>query len=472
MLCSNRRHGIVLSMAPKVWISNFKARCAYRALAASHVPTCISCLPQQVLSATKLVRLAQTYSEEMGSEQAKVNDALEQRLANLEQHICEVGKARKLTPQATTTDANVGVTNCEVEKTEQTADRTSSHHVLTSELPRMPDFLSSWMSNVDRQLKELHDRVDASQKTIAALDVRPAVITRPRSNDDEGEVQENAAKTKLGDISSLDSEATLPTIGDFDDMKKRLRQLEEISATAIHDSEVTPRPEGDRISVPSNSRSPRRKEADAIDEAHGIEQRFQRLEEISAEATHEMRGVLRQESWYEDKESSGPPGHAVLGTIGETPAAEKQLQRPNSTSVEALGDSKKITQPKDGCIGEVSAEISVSTQGAEELTSNDPGCCRNLRPGGENTSTTHAMIALVLDALEKGSTEAVRAREAAEEALRIGKEAAERSERTGACVEDVLSIPHLNLHIVVGHRIRRAWHLLDSKRMPSYGSPR
>lgn len=262
-----------------------------------------------------MIRLAQTYSEEQGRDQATINDALEERLAILEQQVDAAAACAA-------SNGGVGIS----------VDRHSGQGPVSPAPPPAglcginTAGLSEWMTGVDKQLHDLHGLTSAG------------IPAGGSSGDHWGETesirQHQAAAKEAG----------------------------KGTAAVTH------------------------QQAAQDYEYARMEERVSRLEETLPEKTV-------------DNDAEGPAGAAKSGR-GRRPSPNP-THTPPPPSPPPLG----IPPPL--------------------LRSSPPQ--EAVPAAGEVGSDTR----LLLDAVEEGTTVARKASELAQEALQAGKEAIERSERTG-----------------------------------------
>ena len=318
----------------------------------------------QVLSTTKLVRLAQTYSEEQGREQARINDAFEDRMANLERRLVD---SRDASPPE----------NCRRFPPE--GDEVASSRLLQSppDSPISPGLLtesaaglSNWMWGVEQRLEDLHAKVASSLK-----ECETPAVTKP----DGGE-------------SSLDERGT--ACGESgEEVEGAYRPSAETAST----------------SPPRAQNQSRTVEWLAAPELAEIEERLRRLEEGANTTVASTSNEAQRNS--EAGVSSG-----------EEPGVQKRSR----------SDRGKRSKRSPELAGRVSPLSPTSSPRRNAAFSPVQSCT----PGPPNAAdaaigaeSSHDVI--VGEAVKEGTAEARRATELAEEALKIGREAAERSERTG-----------------------------------------
>ena len=280
----------------------------------------------QVLSAAKLIRLAQTYSEEQGRDQARINDALEERLVSLEQQVDVVSEAGN-DSGALGPHPNRGG-GCTERSTRGPGVLASSGFCGINTAG-----LSEWMTGVDKQLEGLQKLVSAKfeaedicEKTCIGTDSKQQAATEPAADDSSEAAVMAAQKAAQDECAKLED---------------RLRQLE-----------------------------------------------------AALEANTNNGGVTRSSS-LNTKDSS-------------TKVAERNrrpLPSPNQAPTQPPSPQRPPSPPPPS-----HAEAAVNDD-----VYNDAG------------PNKHA----VLDAVQEGTAVARKASELAQEALKVGKEAAEQSERTG-----------------------------------------
>ncbi|CAM9713650.1 unnamed protein product [Hapterophycus canaliculatus] len=164
---------------------------------------------EKVLSATKLIRLAQTYSEEQGREQARINHILEVRLASLEQHIDSVGisfddaaTAAGVNSDgvgAATDDGNPGSSNSPGLRGINTAG------------------LSEWMTGVDKQLEDLQNHLFARSSEDHDRLIE-GILSPAKKNDQETTEAAESAVKAAAEVMAREECARM--------MEERVRSLE------------------------------------------------------------------------------------------------------------------------------------------------------------------------------------------------------------------------------------------------------
>lgn len=309
---------------------------------------------------TKLVRLAQRYSEEQGREQARINDAFEDRLSDLERRIVDSRDAQP---------PGIGCRSPH-EEFAYSSSRNRSPRPDSPVPPEIPPIsatdLSDWMRGVDERLNDLFVRRAASP-------------------------QERRASTHDSDTSS---EEIFPiggvrTIGDEEGRQER---AEEEKA----------------------ARSPPRLyvEPPTVPDIVRLEERLRRLEESASETAPGAAspgGDVAGQNWKDFPHSGEQPG------LREAPLSDDGKRR-QSCSEPSRRDSLRSGIHSPRCSSMPSLLQSVSPE----------------RPNVEDVATgeEHSQDAII-KAVEESTAESRRARELAEEALRVGRETAARSERTG-----------------------------------------
>lgn len=167
-----------------------------------------------MLSATKLIRLAQTYSEEQGRDQARINDGFEARLASLEQQV-----------------DNVSIAVDDV----AAAGRSNSDGVGAGSNNRNPPSphspglcgintagLSEWMTGVDKQLEDLRNSLFLRSPIGRREDrdhsaVTEKLLSPPKETDQEATVAAESAVKAAVEATARDECAK---------MEERVRSLE------------------------------------------------------------------------------------------------------------------------------------------------------------------------------------------------------------------------------------------------------
>lgn len=291
----------------------------------------------QVLSATKLIRLAQTYSEEQGRDQARINDVLEERLANLEQQVDAVSAAATdavVLQSQSNMGGGGGGGGC------GGPAESRGDHLGPSSSSGLCEIntagLSEWMTGVDKQLEDLQRLVSA----------RLPIPT------EEGRSGNNAYETE----SSRQQAAVQQAVRDeCSRVEERLRTLE---ATLMAET------------VNNNGRRLRKKSSNNAEDSSPIR------------ATERDRG-RRLERCVK---------------IAREGLSRSRSASPNPTRTPPMSPPPPPPMPK-----------ATDAHNAAGLNSD---------------AMLHAVV-------EEGTAVARKASELAEEALKVGKEAAERSERTG-----------------------------------------
>ncbi|CAM9363668.1 unnamed protein product [Ectocarpus sp. 12 AP-2014] len=306
---------------------------------------------EKVMSATKLVRLAQTYSEEQGREQGRINDAMEIRLESLEQQIDAVSAAVDDAAMAQSNNLNVGT--C------------VGDHDITS--PRHPPVyppglhaintagLSEWMTGVDRQLEDLRNLVSAQ-------------ITTGSGSSSGGGAGDGGSKatTEVGSSPQSDDDAE--------------------EATAVPETKTAA-------------------EATARDECARIEERVRRLEEAVGETS---------------------PGAGHSG-------GDSSLLSPATTVVDQRDRGRRLERCAELAREGLTRSRSASRSPFRRSPSAPPPATEIVAAplaSDAGTLTVEAGNDVSVGALEDGAAVARRASKVAEEALKAGREAIERSGRT------------------------------------------
>lgn len=314
---------------------------------------------KQVLSATKLVRLAQRYSEEQGREQARINDVFEDRLADLERRIVDSRDAQP---------PGIGCRSLH----EEFAYSNSRHRSSRPDSPVLPEIppisavdLSDWMRGVDERLDDLFERRAASP--------------RERRASADGSNTSSEEMFPIGEIR---------TIGDKEGRNECAEEKK--AATSPPRLYVEPPPAPDIVR---------------------LEERLRRLEEnASATVTGAASpgGDAAGENWNDSPHLGEESG------LREIPPSDGGKRR-QSCSEPARRDSllSSIHSPRFSSVPSLQG-VSPERPNADDVAT-----------GEEHSQDT------IMKAVEESTAESRRARELAEEALRVGREAAARSERTG-----------------------------------------
>lgn len=275
-----------------------------------------------MLSATKLIRLAQTYSEEQGRDQARINDALEERVASLEQQMDVLSDAENdsgaLRPHFS------GGGGC--------ADRSGGR---SPGVPASPGLcgintagLSEWMTGIDKQLEGLQRLVSAS-----------AVAGGGSGNSGIGADSKQRAAKEPAMVVDAEAVAQKAAQDECARMEERLRHLEAVLKASVENG-----------GVPSSS-------------------------------------LDTKDSAIRTTERECGPGSSV-----------------NQAPTQPASPKLPLPPPPPHAGVPVTSDV-----------------CKG--PGPNNDA--------VLDAVQEGTAVARKASELAEEALKVGREAAEQSERTG-----------------------------------------
>lgn len=165
----------------------------------------------KVLSATKLIRLAQTYSEEQGREQARINEALEVRLAGLEQHVDDVSIAVEDAAAARSQLDAVGAGN------------SNQNPGCSSDLCGINTAgLSEWMTSVDKQLEDLRASLLSRSPGKKRDDLDPPGVT----GDVSSPPKEDNLKATEAVESAVKATAEVIARDECAKMEERLRSLE------------------------------------------------------------------------------------------------------------------------------------------------------------------------------------------------------------------------------------------------------
>ncbi|CAM9613343.1 unnamed protein product [Ectocarpus sp. 8 AP-2014] len=304
----------------------------------------------KVMSATKLVRLAQTYSEEQGREQGRINDAMEIRLESLEQQIDAVSAAVDDAAMAQSNNVNVGMGDDGIPSARHPPIYPPGLHEINTA------GLSEWMTGVDKQLEDLRNLVSAQ------------ITTGSGSSSGGGGGDGGSKATAVG--SSPQSE---------DDAEEATAVPETKTAAAVT----------------------------ARDECARIEERVRRLEEAIGE-------------------TSPGAGHSVGDSSLLSPATTTVVvdQRDRGRRLERCAELARegLTRSRSASRSPVRRSPSApppATEIAAVPLASDAG-----------TLTVEADNDALLGAVEDGTAVARRASDVAEEALKAGREAIERSERT------------------------------------------
>lgn len=367
------------------------------------------------------MRLAQTYSEEQGREQAKVNNALEERLAHLERKVEGI--------VASALDATkIRAPSCDGYAERSGPSRYGVTLPLSGVLPCEPCInspsLSRWIQHVDQRLGELQNLVSISQMTAA--------------NAAAGVPVEGILDTREADLLATNGNGSALTVTRVSAGSVRDAQEADLLATSANRSALTKTgiPVGSALDTPeagpfaTNSGRSAPPDLTASTGSRSadlklVEERVRQLEEALSKANLvvlERTSTIEQhvQDLYEkfpaqcitnrsgskSEPPAGGPGDTATDTTGGKIAPEG-LGLPKNHSYRR----RRSHSPRSSSAGGVN-------EGVNEHTNVDEGVSIGSATG-------------LLIAIEKGRQEADRAREAAEEALRVGKEAAERSERTG-----------------------------------------
>ncbi|CAM9388905.1 unnamed protein product [Ectocarpus fasciculatus] len=313
---------------------------------------------EKVMSATKLVRLAQTYSEEQGREQGRINDAMEIRLESLEQQIDAVSTA---VDHAATAQSNSEVCSCEGDGGIPSTRHPPVHPPGLHEINTAG--LSEWMTGVDKQLEDLRNLVSAQ------------LTTGSGSSNSSGGGGDGGLKATSAAGGSPQAE---------DDAEEAAVQETKTAAVAT-----------------------------ARDECARIEERVRRLEEAI--------------------EETGPgAGHSGGDASLPSPATTVVVdQRDRGRRLERCAElaQEGLTRSRSASRSPVRRNPSAPSPAIEAAVAplaNDAG-----------TLTVEVDNDALLGAAEDGTAVARRASEVAEEALKAGREAIERSERTESLAKTI-----------------------------------
>lgn len=331
-----------------------------------------------MLSATKLVRLAQTYSEEQGREQAAINDALEERLAHLERKVENVDMsalaAASIRPSGDTGAKSGGYSR------HGGLPPPLSGSFQGEPLVDSPG-LSRWIQDVDQRLGELHSLV-VSRGTTATPMTGVAVdcATDAQICDIPIESTSETARTSHSPtrVASRSMELDL--------VEERVRLLEE----RISETNVT----ATTLGMPDTKQEVQHVHEEPIkgSNAAGISRKLESLRVVPGDITE------------------GIHDSTTAVCVGGNNVVTDGVGRPEDPS----------RFPSRRCSRSGSNFPAGTAEQGGEIGADDDG-----------GAATQPTLGALLEAIEKGREEASKAREAAQEALRIGREAAERSERTG-----------------------------------------
>lgn len=165
----------------------------------------------KVTSATKLIRLAQTYSEEQGRDQSTINDALEDRLTILEQQV-----------DAACAASNGGFGG---------VDRRSPVSPASPGLCGINTAgLSEWMTGVDKQLQDLHELIFAG--------ISPGGSSGGDHRVSTESIQQQAAAVEVAEAAGKDTvtaalEAQQAVQDEYARMEERVSRLEATLAETV-----------------------------------------------------------------------------------------------------------------------------------------------------------------------------------------------------------------------------------------------
>lgn len=330
-----------------------------------------------MLSATKLVRLAQTYSEEQGREQAAINDALEERLTHLERKVENVAPSALAAASIRPSD-DAGAQSGGY-RTHGGVPPPMSGSSQGEPLVDSPG-LSRWIQDVDQRLGELHSLVVSRGTTGTAMaGVAVDCATGAQTSDTPIESTSKTSQTSHSPTRVASRSMEL------DMMEERVRRLEE----RISDKNVA----ATTLGMPDT------------------EQEVQHVQEEPVEGSKAAEISNKLESV-----------RAVPGDISEGVHDSTTVRvSGNSVVIDSVGRPENpLRSPTRSCSPSGSDSPAGTAEQGEEMGADDDG--------GAITRRTPSAL---LEAVERGREEASKAREAAEEALRIGREAADRSERTG-----------------------------------------
>lgn len=356
----------------------------------------------QVLGATRLVRLAQTYSEEQGRDQARINDAFEERLAVLEQRVRRVD-----------VDADASTEAEEVKTTSQPSPLAAAatrgkgggsygtplsrrsppaSHVVPPGIDEAS--LSHWMAGVDRQLEDL--RKGAAARSPGG-GVGYAVAPRPRVG---GPVHEESVWPEKGE-EEKDNEEHKSECGQGPERKKEEESVE--SGRAFAEAEA--------------AKSAAAAAVEAVEAESARSAAAAAVAAVAAAAAAQLaeKGLARMEQRvYRLEVSLHRPANSetLVNSRSPTAAGNDRGRRPNHDAKLALGSLSR--SPSRSC-----------SRGRDQSPPPIPPAATGFPSNPESTSRT------VLDAVGEGNAVARRASEVAQKALMLGKEAAERSERAG-----------------------------------------
>lgn len=307
------------------------------------------------------MRLAQTYSEEQGREQARINDVLEERLAHLERNFEVISGVLPDQVEFQSRERNDRGVRSDDSTTGTCGVPPRLSPVASDEPLIASPCLSRWMLDVDKRLSSVQMLVAVSQ---------------------EGEATAEAAA-----VSASQAYRTSGTAG-----------AEQVGEAGQNTSAMVALP------VASESAALTR-----------VEDRLQKLEASFLEAPISLpQGTSSAEpvTPYAQKREDAGQAQAACTSARPVNHDEGPGSRGRGGSGTPSGGNPSNIRNRSLTRSSVMADI----DGDDEATAGlQAGCTAND----------------LLQEVNQGREEAKKACEAAEEALRIGKEAAERSERTG-----------------------------------------
>ena len=358
----------------------------------------------QVLGATRLVRLAQTYSEEQGRDQERINDALEERLAVLEQRVRridadasteaeEVKTASPSSPLATAATRGKGGGSCGVCWTPLSRRSPPASPFVP---PRIDEAsLPRWMAGVDRRLEDL--RKDAAARSPGG-GVGYAVAPRPRVG---GAFHGESISQEKGEEEKDSKEHK------GEDGQGRERENEEESVEA-----------GRAFAEAEAAKSAAAAAVEAVEAESARSAAAAAVAAVAAAAAAQVaeKGLAGVEERVRHLEAS----------LHQPANSETRVNKTSSRSPTAAGTDRGRRPNRDAKIAFDSLSRSPSrtcSRGRDRTPT--PPAATGFPSNPESTSR------IVLDAVGEGNAVARRASEVAQEALMLNKEAAQRSERAG-----------------------------------------
>lgn len=367
----------------------------------------------QVLGATRLVRLAQTYSEEQGRDQARINEALEERLATLEQRArladadaanaeAEAKAASQSSPLAAAAMPKDGGVVYGLRRVP-----TSCPSRAASPSPPITDeaSLSRWIADVDKRLDDL--RKDVAAIRSPGDEIGDALAPRPHVG---------APVCGESVIPEEDEEEEEGVEGEADEEKHRGEHAQRREEKEEEKVKV------DRASVAAEAAKSAAAAAAAAVAA-------------SAAAQLAEKGLANVEERVRHLEASFD--HPMIGEA----RVNKKTSRSPRVAESGRGRSPRRGTKLDFC----NRSRSPGRSGSRSRNRSPP--LLPLAPP-DASSDSRSTSKVVLDAVEEGNAVARRAGEVAQEALMLGKEAAERSERAGESTQTEGSARHVRYFIV------------------------